>query len=348
MIIYSVKLFCREKMKIAVIGGGAVGLTTALQMQRTLHNAEITIYASNLDNIVSNVAAGIFRVGSSYCGPSEEITRKWIQDSYSFYDDISKLPDAFQAGVTSISGYMFANSLNIIKNHWMEKLMPIYRNVTEEEFQLVGGDWKFGCFFTTLLTECKLYLPWTLQQLKANGATIKRQKIDSLKELTKEYDIIMNCTGLGARNLCNDRHMVPIRGQVIKVNAPWLKTFFYGELDTYIIPGFNGVVTLGGTRNFDSENLKLCPYESAAIRNRCETLVPSLKMAKNIREEVGLRPHRDGGVRVELEFISDGYAKTTIIHNYGHGGYGVCTAPGTAQYAVQLAINAHRSSIAKL
>lgn len=145
----------------------------------------------------------------------------------------------------------------------------------------------------------------------------------------------MNCTGLGAKNLCNDRHMIPIRGQVIKVcfiykhkllfylsieinfvwiqvAAPWLKTFFYGELDTYIIPGLNGVVTLGGTRNFDSENMKLCPYDSAAIRTRCETLVPSLRTVENIREEVGLRPHRDGGVRVEAEFITDGYTKATV------------------------------------
>lgn len=77
-----------------------------------------------------------------------------------------------------------------------------------------------------------------------------------------------------------------------------MKMFFYGELDTYVIPGFNGVVTLGGSRSFDSENMKLCPYESAAIRERCETLVPSLKNAKILRQEVGLRPHREGGVRV--------------------------------------------------
>ncbi|KAK2586719.1 hypothetical protein KPH14_011754 [Odynerus spinipes] len=335
-------------MKVAIIGGGVVGLTTALQIQRELRNAEITIFASDFNKIVSNVAAGIFRVGSSYTGPTEEITRQWIENSYSFYDAISKSPDAPYAGITVISGYIFGNSPGIVKNHWMEKLVPIYRRAAEEEFQLVGGNWKFGSFFTTLLTECKLYLPWTLQKLKDNGAIVKKQAINSLKELTGKYNIVINCTGLGARNLCNDRRMIPIRGQVIKVAAPWLKTFFYGELDTYIIPGFNGVVTLGGSRSFDSENIQLCPHESAAIRTRCETLLPSLKAVENIHEEVGLRPHRDGGVRVETEFVTDGYSKTMIIHNYGHGGYGVCTAPGTAQYAVKLAIDAHRLSIAKL
>lgn len=88
--------------------------------------------------------------------------------------------------------------------------------------------------------------------------------------------------------------------------------FFYGELDTYVIPGFDGVVTLGGSRNFDSENTKLCPHESAAIRERCETLVPSLKNAEILRQEVGLRPHREGGVKVgEGSRISD-YSKAIV------------------------------------
>lgn len=100
----------------------------------------------------------------------------------------------------------------------------------------------------------------------------------------------------------------------MQVRAPWIKTFFYGELDTYIIPGFNGMVTLGGSRNFDSENIKLCPYESAAIRERCETLVPSLKDAELLRQEVGLRPHREGSVRIgEGNIVNSGCSNKTIV-----------------------------------
>ena len=32
-----------------------------------------------------------------------------------------------------------------------------------------------------------------------------------------------------------------------------------------------------------------------------------------------------------------------IVHNYGHGGYGVTSAPGTAKYAVKLARELHSS-----
>ncbi|CAL7952135.1 unnamed protein product [Xylocopa violacea] len=336
-------------MKVVVIGGGIVGLTTALQLKRELRNIEVTVLASNFDDTVSHVAAGIFRIGSSYSGPTEEITREWIRDSYEYYDDIRKTVESPFAGVTTISGYLFANSSpETVKNHWMQDLVPIYRRATDEEFQLVQNNWKYGSFFTTLLTECRLHLPWARKKLQENGVKLEIKEINSLKELAFDWDLIMNCTGLGARTLCGDTHLVSMRGQVLKVKAPWMKMFFYGELDTYIIPGFNNIVTLGGSRNFDSENTKLCPYESAAIRERCENLLPGLKKAKVVREEVGLRPHRENNVRVEVERIVNGLSTAILVHNYGHGGYGVSTAPGTANYAIKLAKEMHKSSVAKL
>lgn len=336
-------------MKIAIVGGGVIGLTTALQLKRELRNAEITIFASSFEKTVSHVAAGIFRVGTSYSGPTEEITRKWIRDSYEYYDEIRKTTEAPFAGVTNVSGYIFANSsAEAVKNHWIEDVVPLYRRVMDNEFRLVNGNWKYGSFFTTLLTECNLYLPWARQKLRDEDCNLVTKEVRTIEELTPEWDIIMNCTGLGARRLCNDKRMVPMRGQVIKVRAPWIKTFFYDELDTYVIPGFNGIVTLGGSRNFGSENMNVCPYESAAIRERCNNMIPSLKKAEVIGEKVGLRPHRENNVRVEAEQIRHGLSKATVIHNYGHGGYGVCTAPGTAKYAIELAVEAHKSSVSKL
>lgn len=68
---------------------------------------------------------------------------------------------------------------------------------------------------------------------------------------------------------------------------------------------------------------------------RANTLLPSLVGAEVVREAVGLRPHRDP-VRVEPELIKTNRSTIKVVHNYGHGGYGVTTAPGTAKYAVKL------------
>lgn len=135
-------------------------------------------------------------------------------------------------------------------------------------------------------------------------------------------------------SLCNDYKMVPMRGQVLKVEAPWVKTFFYADYDTYIIPGFEAV-TLGGCRQYDSFNTNINKYDGLAIKERCEALLPSLKNAKLLHQRLGLRPHR-GVVRVENEIRHANGKKIRIVHNYGHGGYGVTTAPGTALYAVKL------------
>lgn len=221
----------------------------------------------------------------------------------------------------------------MVRNAFLEKILPVYRATTPAEL-IDFGHWQYGSFFTTLVTEFNLFYPWAMDKFIRNGGRIVEEHVNDLKDLYGRFDVVMNCTGLAAKWLCNDRKLVPIRGQVIKVKAPWLKMAFYGDFDTYIVPGFEGV-TLGGCRQYESFNLKLCPHDSAAIRERCNALVPSLKAATVIREAVGLRPHRDT-VRVETEFVDTPKGILKIVHNYGHGGYGVTTAPGTAIHASRL------------
>lgn len=52
-------------MRIAVIGSGIVGLTTALELQDEYRNASITIIADKFfKDTTSFIAAGIFRPGN--------------------------------------------------------------------------------------------------------------------------------------------------------------------------------------------------------------------------------------------------------------------------------------------
>lgn len=150
-----------------------------------------------------------------------------------------------------------------------------------------------------------------------------QKRIEKFTELDgRKYDAIFNCTGLGSQKLCSDKKLVPIRGQLIKVYAPWIKTAFYADYDTLVVPGFNGSVTLGGTRNYESYNMNIDKYDSLSIRERCEALVPSLAKASVLHEVVGLRPHRSS-VRVEREIQTDSYGNSLrLIHNYGHSAYG--------------------------
>lgn len=54
--------------------------------------------------------------------------------------------------------------------------------------------------------------------------------------------------------------------------------------------------------------------------------------ARIIRRDVGLRPFRPSGFRVEREAFGD----KVLVHNYGHGGGGITLSWGTAKLAVDL------------
>lgn len=49
------------------------------------------------------------------------------------------------------------------------------------------------------------------------GKIVKRTiPINSFNDVD-DYDLVINCTGFGAKKLCLDHDLVPIRGQVFKV-----------------------------------------------------------------------------------------------------------------------------------
>lgn len=323
--------------KIAIIGAGVVGFTTANILQDEIRGANITLIADKFKTeTTSSVAAGIFRPGLTFRGPTKEITKKWVNDSWHYWQDILTTSDASLAGVMSLSSYIFSNdNPGITKNHLIEDLVPVYRAVNEEELKICEGDWKYGAYYSTILTDANIYLPYIENKFTSKGGNIIKERIDSFASLVGRYDLIFNCTGLGAKLLCDDYDLVPIRGQVIKVKAPWLKTAFYVDYDTYIIPGFNGVATLGGTRQYDSSRLQYCRHDAAAILERCTNLLPRLKKAEIVAHKVGLRPHRTP-VRVEAEVLPRGLK---VVHCYGHGGYGVTCAPGTASHAVRVGLD---------
>lgn len=51
-----------------------------------------------------------------------------------------------------------------LQNHYIEKVVPVYRAATEPELRLCPGEWKYGSFFTTILAECRLYQPWATER----------------------------------------------------------------------------------------------------------------------------------------------------------------------------------------
>ena len=116
----------------------------------------------------------------------------------------------------------------------------------------------------------------------------------------------INATGLGARTLVPDMAMYPTRGQTILVRgeASKVSTFEGIGLIRYVLPRKgSGTSLLGGTKQ--AGNWDTVPDERTTreILEGCKVLAPEL-LGKDgefevLRVQVGLRPSRDGGARVE-------------------------------------------------
>ncbi len=81
----------------------------------------------------------------------------------------------------------------------------------------------YGPRFTVPLVEMARYLPWLAGQVRHRGGLIRRQRVSSLGELCDGWpDLLVNCSGLAARELAGDRSVYPVRGQLVRVTNPGL------------------------------------------------------------------------------------------------------------------------------
>lgn len=99
-----------------------------------------------------------------------------------------------------------------------------------------------------------------------------------------------------------------------------------------------GGTLIGGSYQKGNWESQFDPNLANRIMKRAVELCPGLTGGKGIehlsiiRHGVGLRPLREGGVRLEKEKIDDVWT----VHNYGHGGYGYQSSYGCSQVAAKL------------
>ena len=174
-------------------------------------------------------------------------------------------------------------------------------------------------------------MPWLKNKVESLGGVLGRGHIEDLTSL--DGDLVVNCVGLGARELCGDLDVKPARGQIIFIDQdPGIGHFDQQpETLTYTIPR-SDVTVLGGTAQLDDWSLDIRDEDNDLILKKVEAIWPDLDRDRIIGGTVGLRPSRTE-VRLEEEDI----AGVRVIHNYGHGGAGVTLSWGCADEVVSIA-----------
>ncbi|KAM9316640.1 D-aspartate oxidase [Gastrophryne carolinensis] len=323
-----------EKVHVAVIGGGLVGFSTALYISETLPQCSVTVISEKFSpDTTSDVAAGCL-IPHAYPGTLLNQQKNWFKETFDYLFKFANSPEAAEAGISLVSGWqIFKTPPKEEFPYWWEVVLG-FRLMTAAELAKFPS-YRFGQFFTTLKCQASLYLPWMEKRFKMNGGHVETGKIENIWQLYGLYDAVINCTGLGARDMLGDLSLYPVRGHVLEVHAPWLTHFIRdGDGSTYIYPGSYST-TLGGTRQKGNWNLSPDIQTSKQILNRCCELEPSLNGVRVIKDKVGLRPTR-ASVRIEEEILCKDGQRLPVIHNYGHGGGGYSVHRGTAKAASEL------------
>src|SRR4051812_39979894 len=139
-----------------------------------------------------------------------------------------------------------------------------------------------GWRFAAPVADMSVHLPWLEARLAALGGAGSRAEVDGLDAPPPRARVVVNCAGLGARELAGDRSLVAVRGQVLRVVCPGVVEWFLDQADAerlvYVVPRERDVV-LGGTAVEGDEDLAPDAGTAAAIRARCEAAVPALRGA---------------------------------------------------------------------
>lgn len=324
-------------MDVTIVGAGVIGLTTALALER--HGHRVRIFATDLGEATTSAVAGA--VWFPYrAGPPARVA-VWAADTRRWLESLGNQPET---GVDLLTGFEIvraeehtpapesaaptategarpdtpATPVTRPRPWWAANI-----DVEVAPAPVIGAPeaWKFSA----PRVEPAVFLPWLARTIEA---TIELGPIGRLADLPG--DAIVNCTGLGARELTGDDQLRPLFGQVVVTEPNTVDRTITVTDDRdpdrifYMIPRREELV-LGGCSIPVAPGT--VPEIDPAITERVLAQARALgfDVGPIRRVRVGLRPYRPE-VRLERDPLDP-----RIVHNYGHGGAGYTLCHGCAE-----------------
>lgn len=307
-----------------IIGAGVNGLTCARALLAA--GIDVEIWARELTPFTTSAISAAFWYPFSVF-PEAEVAI-WAATALRDFRRIAESEDASQHGVRMHKVIeLFPETLDAAG--WRDQLGDLRQAKPSE---LRAGR-RAGWVFRVPVVDTSCYLPWLLQGVQAAGATIVERELSCFDEALAACPVVINTSGLGARELADDPRMYAVRGDLVRlgpleshgqrIEGVWLDE--HAGSIRYIVPREKDTI-LGGTFEPERADARLDPTTAKQIIAGCAQLLSAVADAEVLEHRVGWRPSRDA-VRLEIETKAAG----RIAHNYGHGGAGVTLSWGCAR-----------------
>lgn len=324
-------------MRVTVIGAGVIGLCCAIDAAEAGH--KVTVVATETTPSTNSDSAGAIWLpllnGDNTQVPAtyESDIARWARRSFARLEAL--------VGRTGVR-YVLDHELFRTSEQPPDYLVELLPDLDATEDDRLPSDFTFRWSFTTFAIEVPVFMRWLIRRVNELGIPFRRRTLSSLLELSRrDQDVVINCAGLGARDLVPDPTVRPVKGQLL-IHDPIPCDIALGSYDFSALPRTDALV-LGALFQEQFDDVEPTEDETGQIWDevsRWEQTVEGgvglprgvLDRARVRRVVSGLRPFRGPGIRLELD-CPDG---VPIIHNYGHGASGFTLCWGCAESALDL------------
>lgn len=313
-------------MKAGIIGGGIIGLTTGVVLAEAGYDVSV-LTREPIEETTSYAAAAI-------CYPvsvedSDRVNR-WFARTNTVLAELAR--DQI-SGVSPINWHKYSLEEQCPPLSWMDYVSdgvarPLLARECPEPF-------RSGVFARLYLMHVDHYCAYLKARFCEAGGAYEIRNVERVEDVVGVADVLINETGVYAREFCDDDDVYPARGQVVVVKNPGVEDHLssFGSKN-YIYPRGEQCV-VGGS--FDEHEWDRAPDEALTreILDWAAGFDAKFADTEILDVRVGLRPMRPN-VRLEKEMLKDG---APLIHNYGHGGAGYTLSWGCAFDVLEIVKN---------
>jgi D-amino-acid oxidase len=220
----------RRRLSVAVIGSGVIGLTVASELRRRWPHLRITVYAKDLDvrRTTSFKAGGQFEPSGIYAEyetkEGRNVLADYLRRSRNRIVELGDMGRWRRYGIAYRRNYTLDHRIPAFDAYTPQDVVAKPRTgiLPFQNLNVIGREYRTWLINPTIL------LPQLISDLTRSRVSFRRRMFADLQALADlKEEIIVNCTGYGAKALVKDDQMMARRGHLVLLRRTLPRQFYF-------------------------------------------------------------------------------------------------------------------------